>query len=57
MKHKCLIIGGAGFIGYNLSNYLKNDFEIDIIDNLSRETARINIENVKKQNFRLHYFF
>lgn len=51
MKHKCLIIGGAGFIGYNLSNYLKDNFEIDIIDNLSRETARINIENIKKQNF------
>jgi len=38
MKTKVLIIGGAGFIGFNLAKYLiKNrDYEITVTDNLSR---------------------
>ncbi len=33
MDKKCLIIGGGGFIGYNLTEYLlKNDFLIKVID-------------------------
>jgi len=33
---RVLIIGGAGFIGYHLATKLKNNFKIDIIDDLSR---------------------
>ncbi len=36
--HKVLVIGGAGFLGYHLCNYLlkKKKYKIDIIDNLSK---------------------
>lgn len=38
MKSKVLIIGGAGFIGYNIANYLleNRNYQITIADNLSR---------------------
>lgn len=33
-KHKCLIVGGAGFLGLNLALYLKErNIEVDVIDN------------------------
>lgn len=49
--NNALIIGGCGFIGYNLTNYLlKNNFDITIIDNLSRETAKINHKKLNKNH-------
>ena len=42
---KVLIIGGAGFLGYALSQYLsKKNFTIDIIDDFSRKTSAKDIE-------------
>ena len=46
---KVLIIGGAGFLGYNLSQYLsKKNFKIDIIDDFSRKTSAKDIELLKE---------
>ena len=34
MKKKILIIGGCGFIGHNLSIFLKKkNFHVDVVDN------------------------
>ena len=35
---KVLILGGAGFVGYNLINTIPNKYQIEVWDNLSRET-------------------
>ena len=36
MKEKILIIGGAGFIGHNLSLFLKKkNFDVTIVDNFA----------------------
>ena len=45
---KVIVLGGAGFIGSNLSEYLlKKKYEVIVIDNLS--TGRLeNILNIKK---------
>ena len=45
MLNKFLVIGGAGFIGANIADYLlQNNAEVIIFDNLSRKGA---IENLK----------
>jgi nucleoside-diphosphate-sugar epimerase len=36
VRIKILITGGAGFLGYHLANHLKNDHEVELVDNLSR---------------------
>ncbi|MFX0194690.1 MAG: GDP-mannose 4,6-dehydratase [Candidatus Hodarchaeota archaeon] len=49
MSERCLIIGGAGFIGTNLaSHYLKMGKSITIFDNLSRLGAINNVKWLKK---------
>ncbi|MEM3363862.1 MAG: NAD-dependent epimerase/dehydratase family protein, partial [Thermoplasmatales archaeon] len=41
---KVLVTGGAGFIGSNIVNELKNENEVTVLDNLN--TGRLeNIEN------------
>ena len=46
---KVIVLGGAGFIGSNLSEYLLKKYEVIVIDNLS--TGRLeNILNIKKMS-------
>lgn len=46
---KCLITGGAGFIGTNLSSFLASKkHSVIVFDNLSRKGTRHNIEWLKK---------
>lgn len=48
---KVLITGGAGFVGTSLTEYLsKKGFDITILDNFSRETARRNKDHIQ-ENF------
>ena len=42
---KVLIFGGAGFIGLHLAKKLINEFEVHILDNFSRGTKDIDLEN------------
>ena len=45
MKKKVLIVGGCGFIGHNLSIYLKKkNFIVDVIDNFG-------VNNLKSLNY------
>ena len=52
---KVLVTGGAGFIGYHLANkLLKNDYQIDLLDNFSRgvnDKYLSDLEENKKINF------
>lgn len=44
-KQKVLITGGAGFIGANAAHrFLAEDWEVVVLDNLSRRSATINLE-------------
>jgi nucleoside-diphosphate-sugar epimerase len=44
---KALITGGAGFIGFHLAGYLlTKGFEIDIVDNFSRGSQDVELENL-----------
>ena len=38
---KALIIGGGGFIGSNITNFLleNRDYSVDVIDNFSRSVS------------------
>lgn len=46
---KVFITGGAGFIGYNCCIFfLKKNFKVKTIDNLSRRTSEINFRTLKK---------
>ena len=48
MKKKVLIIGGCGFIGHNLSIYLKKkNFSVEVIDNFG-------VNNLKSLNYENH---
>lgn len=50
MAQKYLIIGGAGFIGINIADYLlKNNAEVYIFDNLSRKGTIENIHWLTKK--------
>ena len=58
MKKKVLAIGGAGFIGSNLSRHLiKNDMEVSIASDVYQGTYQYDelvdmqfVENAQKQN-------
>lgn len=44
---KVLIIGGAGFIGFNIASFLQNkDYEITIVDNLSRGQLDLHLQEL-----------
>ena len=52
---KILITGGCGFIGSNLSIYLKNHgFNIEILDNLSRQGSSVNFGRLKKFKIKIY---
>ena len=55
MTQKCVITGGAGFIGSHLADFiLEKDFEVEIIDNLS--TGRKNNINHLIKKVKFHEF-
>lgn len=55
MKEKILIIGGAGFIGHNLSLFLKKkNFDVTIVDNFAINNL---ISLKKKKKFALKNFY
>ncbi|HUV46564.1 MAG TPA: GDP-mannose 4,6-dehydratase [Candidatus Bathyarchaeia archaeon] len=50
MRNKVLIIGGAGFIGVNLADfYLKNGWQVSLVDNLSRLGSKKNLDWLLKK--------
>ena len=50
---KILITGGCGFIGSNLSIFLKNKkFDIYSLDNLYRKGSELNEKRLKKKNIK-----
>jgi len=51
---KILVTGGAGFVGSNISIYLKNkyDYEIIALDNLSRRGSEFNLERLKQNKIK-----
>ncbi len=55
MRHKILITGGAGFIGYNSAIYFKKkNHKVYVLDNLSRKGVEENKKRLKKKNI---FFF
>ncbi len=49
-----LITGGCGFVGANLSLYLKNKkFNVYTLDNLSRKGSKFNYTLLKKIKLRI----
>ena len=44
---KILITGGCGSIGSNLSIFLKKNYKVYSLDNLSRKGASLNLERLK----------
>ena len=47
MKKKILIVGGAGFIGHNLSIFLKKkNFQVDVVDNYGVN----NLKSIKSEH-------
>ncbi|HVU08798.1 MAG TPA: SDR family NAD(P)-dependent oxidoreductase [Verrucomicrobiae bacterium] len=47
-RNKVLITGGAGFIGANAARrFLENDWEVTVLDNLSRRGALLNLQWLK----------
>lgn len=57
MKKRVLIIGGAGFFGYHLSQkLLENNYEIDIVDNFSKKLSKDSdlIKLLKNKSCRLY---
>ena len=59
MKKKVLIIGGCGFIGHNLSIYLKNkNFSVDVIDNFGVNNLNsLNYENHNAKKIKIYNNF
>ena len=52
---KILITGGCGFIGSNIAIFLKNkinNLTIHSLDNLSRNSSKINLDRLKKQKIK-----
>lgn len=53
---KILITGGAGFIGCNATEYFsKQGHEVFIIDNLSRETAKVNLNWLQQNSIKFNF--
>ena len=51
---KILITGGCGFVGSNLSLFLKNKgFKVYSLDNLYRKGSRINFLRLKKKESKI----
>ena len=52
MKKKIVIIGGCGFIGLNVLNYLLNKFDYNffVIDNLKGASSKKNLKLLRKYN-------
>ena len=51
---KILVIGGAGFIGYNLADSLSINHEVHILDNFQRGKKDLHITNlINKKNVKL----
>ncbi len=54
---KVLITGGCGFIGTNLSIFLKNKgYKVSTLDNLSRKGSKFNYEIIKKYKIKNYNF-
>lgn len=54
---KILVLGGCGFVGSNVSIHLKKKkFNVTSVDNLSRETSRVNLKRLKKNDI-INYRF
>ena len=52
---KILVTGGCGFVGSNISLYLKKNFkghQVYSLDNFSRKGSKINYQRLKKNNIR-----
>ena len=52
---KILITGGCGFVGSNISVYLKKNLknaQISSLDNFSRHGSKINFKRLKKNNIK-----
>jgi len=54
---KVLIMGGCGFIGSNLTEFILNhtEWDINILDNLSSSSLK-EIENLKNYENRISFF-
>ena len=51
---KILITGGCGFVGTNLSIYLKEKgFSISSLDNLSKKGSLFNLKILKKKRLKI----
>ncbi len=58
MKKKCLITGGAGFIGSNYAcRLIKRGENVTILDNLSRKGARENLKWIESETGRKDFKF
>ena len=56
MKPLILITGGAGFIGINTAAYfLGRGWRVDVLDNLSRRGADLNLKWLKKERGGFHF--
>lgn len=48
-----VILGGAGFVGYNLAIYLKNiGYNVTVADNLVRRGSEVSLENLLKNKIK-----
>ncbi len=51
MNKKILITGGAGFIGVNSAiSFIRNGWQVIVLDNLSRKGAKLNLQWLKEQS-------